>query len=185
MAVYNPETEKHQQRVAAACVAITERLSAPLKNLVDVKTLELAGRLHDFGKIGFPRRMQKRKIEADDPLRALIATHLYISLYFTEAVGIFREAAKIIRYNHAYDGYPLNCATEDMLTVPFSSQILSAVDCVDAIINKRAYRAGQALSHREAFQELAQRNYHPEIKRLVCELLLTKLSHLQLLAQKP
>jgi len=156
------DTERHQARVTSLASNLADIVSDLTGRVLDVRNLEIACRLHDFGKIGFPKSLRTKPDPTPED-RRVINAHLYFSYYLSAAIDPLKPASEIIKYNHAYDGYPPKCKIEDMT---IESQILSLADCYDAITNPRPYRT-EILSSVEAIACLKKRSYSKELLRAI------------------
>jgi len=158
---YDLDTYRHQKRVARLADFMARRLGFDKRTR---QALLLACRLHDIGKIAVPlESLRKTKCfvgEECDYKRL----HLLIGYYLLEAMPHFRESARILRYNHFFDGYPEGLKAEEM---GLPEQILSAVDFFDALINRRPYR--DKLDKQDALAMVARRPYD---QRIIPQLLL-------------
>lgn len=152
------ETEQHQARVTSLASNLADIVSDLTGRVLDVRNLEIACRLHDFGKVGFPRSLRTKQNPTPED-RKVINAHLYFSYYLSAAIGPLKPASEIIKYNHVYDGYPPECNPKDMT---LEQQILSLADCYDAITNPRSYRT-DILSSVEAISCLKKRSYSKEL----------------------
>ena len=163
---YEHSIDEHQQRVADGCLKVAGELRSRGK-VVDQENLWLAARLHDFGKIGWPKAFLDKPPPLQPADLMLIETHLYVALYLMESIREMRKAARILIYNHAHDGYP----TVDMLEImPLEGQILSAVDFFDALTSPRPYRK-EISRPVDAFEKLTERPYDPELLEVILDVL--------------
>jgi len=152
------DTERHQARVTSLASNLADIVSDLTGRILNKHDLEIACRLHDFGKIGFPKSLRTKQYPTPED-RKVINAHLYFSYYLSAAIGPLKPASEIIKYNHAYDGYPPECKIEDMT---IESQILSLADCYDALTHARPYRK-EILNPVEALGILKTRGYSNEV----------------------
>ena len=153
---FDYRTDEHQKRVAGVCELVARQVPGSV-NLADLK---VAARLHDLGKITWPKDFLDKKPPLSVEDRLLIESHIYFSLFLMEKIGFLNGPARIIQYNHVYDGYPPGI---DLDTVPLEGQILSAVDCFDALTSPRRYRGGRNFSRQEALDILSERPYSRQV----------------------
>jgi response regulator RpfG family c-di-GMP phosphodiesterase len=164
---YDYTIDEHQKRVADGCLKVARELENRGK-IVDRNNLWMAARLHDFGKIGWPKEFLAKPPPLQPADLLLIETHLYLTLYLMESIRAMRSGARILIYNHAYDGYP----TVDKLEImPLDGQILSAVDCFDALISPRPYRKGRKYAPVDAFEKLTERSYDADLLEVILDVL--------------
>lgn len=157
VAFSHESTAGHQYRVTRACLFIARKIAKSIQT----KELEIAARLHDFGKIGWPQWMFS--VPREEAQR-LIPAHHFITYYFMAAIGHLSPAAEIVRTHHAYDGYPEECRPEEM---SIESQILSAADYLDALRHSRVYQNGPSHQPEDALAKLAARQYQPNILQII------------------
>jgi len=149
------DTYRHQKGVTRLADFVAGRLGLDKRTR---QALLLACRLHDIGKVAVPLEvLQKtdRLVGEECDFKRL---HLLIGYYLLEALPHFREAARILRYNHYFDGYPEGLKAEEMR---LPEQILSACDYFDALTTRRAYKDRE--DNREALVILACRPYDVRI----------------------
>ncbi|MBN2058412.1 MAG: HD domain-containing protein [Candidatus Saganbacteria bacterium] len=157
---HDPVTADHQKRVTEICGFVADNIDLP----VNRSALIRAARLHDLGKIGWPPGLREIRVSKKGGLREIIKTHLFLSLYFIEAVDQLVAEADIVRFNHIFDGYPADLEVSEM---PLEAHILSAADYIDALISPRTYRRDRTLAVDYAIRLLNQRDYPREVKSLV------------------
>ena len=130
----DPYTHGHCRRVAEYSVVIGEEMGLPGKEIND---LELAGILHDIGKIGVSESILRKPAELNKEELAEIRSH---SVRGSEIIGNIEQMRNIalwIRHHHErYDGtgYPDGLSGED---IPFYSRILAVADTYDAVRSNR------------------------------------------------
>ena len=130
----------HTQRVSTLAVAVGAKMGLAD---ADLQALRLGGILHDVGKIGVPEAVLNKAGPLSDDEWALMKRHAElgykICLPLMESIG---PALDIIRHHHEkLDGssYPDGLAGEN---VSVMARIMAVVDCYDAMITDRPYRAG-------------------------------------------
>jgi HD-GYP domain-containing protein (c-di-GMP phosphodiesterase class II) len=143
-------THDHTSRVAEMSVRTAGAL-----NITDPKTLreiELAGLLHDIGKIGIPDAVLCKAASLTHDEYEVIRSHVEIGAGIVEHVqGLESVARAILHHHERYDGlgYPDGLAGP---AIPLASKIIAVVDAYDALTTDRPYRA--AASHEAAIREL-------------------------------
>ena len=144
-----PRTAAHSERVGAMSAAIGKRLGlSPAQQ----ETLQLAGELHDIGKLFVPRQALSKEGELGSEEYAKVREHPRLGLRFLELFPILEAARAGILYHHErFDGagYPYQLQGRE---IPLVARIVSVADCYDAMTNDRAYRP--AMSESAAVQEL-------------------------------
>ena len=154
------EAKSHGQRVAALSRDLATALNLPEASLVQI---EVAGLLHDLGKIGLPK-------EESPESRKLYETHPEAGARVLENLPPFSEAAEAIRHHHERwdgSGFPLGLQGN---AIPLSAQIVGLADTFDRIRrgdHKRAFplpglfrKENRPLAHEEAVAALASHAPH-------------------------
>lgn len=142
-------TEGHSNRVARYSLEIAQYMGMPKKFCEEI---EVAGILHDVGKIGIkdgvlskPGRLTEREYE-------MIRKHPLIGSKILESVGFSETIMNSIKFHHKrYDlkGYPQEIYIDEL---PLEAAIIGVADAFDAMTTSRAYR--NAITIDEAIEEL-------------------------------
>ncbi len=144
------EDEKsHSNRVKSLCVRIGEKLGLDKEEL---KTLSLAGHLHDIGKIAIPEEILHKPGRLNNEEYEIVKTHAEIGYRILNAVAEYQDVAIATRHHHErYDGngYPDKLKGEN---IPLFSRIISVVDAYEAMTSNRVYR--KSLGETFALEEL-------------------------------
>ena len=142
-------TRGHSDRVAAHAVAVAAELRLPA---ADLSQIELAGLLHDIGKIGVRESVLHKPEGLTDEEYGHIKTHAALG------EGILRPIAEIapildyVRHHHERVdgcGYP-DGLEGDQLSL--GAKILCVCDAYDAMTSTRPYRSPH--SHDHACEEI-------------------------------
>lgn len=142
-------TRGHSDRVAAHAVAVAARLELPQ---TDYSRIELAGLLHDIGKIGVRETVLNKPGSLTDDEFEHIKTHAEIGERILLPVGEFGPLLDYVRHHHERvdgRGYP------DGLTggqLSLGAKILAVCDAYDAMTSERPYR--EPFSHSHACDEI-------------------------------
>ncbi len=133
----DPYTKQHSNRVTEIAVIMGEEMGC---NEEEIDILNIAGPLHDIGKIGIrddvllkPGRLTSEEFE-------IIKEHPIIGASIVGQLGMWEEHQLIIRHHHErFDGtgYPDNLQEDE---IPYLSRIMSVADAYDAMNSDRAYR---------------------------------------------
>jgi PAS domain S-box-containing protein len=145
----DPYTAGHQHRVSELAVAIGRHLGLEGERL---RGLEVAGLLHDLGKITIPAEILSKPGRLTETEFALIKGHPEASFEVLAAIDFHWPVAKIARQHHERldgSGYPRGLKDEEIL---LEAKILAVADVVEAMISHRPYRA--ALSLETALAEI-------------------------------
>jgi diguanylate cyclase (GGDEF)-like protein/putative nucleotidyltransferase with HDIG domain len=141
--------QTHSRKVAQYCNAIARGLEWPES---DSEMLEIAGVLHDVGKVAVPDRILKK----EEPLTPQdwneIKTHPVVGAEIVARIKGLEKAVPWIRStreNFDGSGYPDGLKGE---RIPLAARILHVASAFDAMTSDRPYRG--AMSDEEALAEL-------------------------------
>lgn len=142
-------TRGHADRVSRIAGAIARELDLPEKQ---IEQIELAGLLHDIGKIGVEDRilMKPQRLEADE--QELMRRHPIYGASILEPSAALRPLVPIVLHHHEnYDGsgYPEGLKGEE---IPIGSRIMIVADAYEAMTSDRIYR--KAMGHERAMEQL-------------------------------
>ena len=165
----DPETATHCRRVADLCVNIAENLMS----FNDCFVLEIAGLLHDIGKIGVPDSILLKPGTLTDQEWEVMGAHEHMGIEIIDAAFGSPELTNIVRNHHAFfGGNARDPGLPTGLDIPLRARILSIADAFDAMISDRVYRKGR--NREEAFAELrrcAGTQFDPELVELLIKVL--------------
>ncbi len=167
-------TGKHSRDTTRIALAIGKKMNLNKNELDD---LELAGRLHDIGKIKVPESILNAPRKLVPWEFEVIKTHPVESARFFEDMPGFEEIAKIIKYHHEKytgGGYPEGLSGE---AIPLFSRILAVADVFSALTTPRVYRLDEK-GQRKAFtkekaleiMEEMEGHFDPEIFKVFKEI---------------
>jgi len=134
----DPYTKQHSARVSSYAMLIAEANGCMQK---EIEALNIAGYLHDIGKIGIPDNILLKPGRLTDDEFEIIKRHPMIGSNIVGHLGMWAGEQGIIRHHHErYDGkgYPEGLRGEE---IPILARILSVADVYDAITTDRSYRA--------------------------------------------
>jgi len=146
-------TRGHSERVTACALAIGVRMGLDPAAL---EVLEIAGLMHDVGKLGMPEHVLHKESGLSEVERVELRDHPVAG---ARIVGNIRHPSvdaitSIIRHHHEHvdgTGYPDGLAGEG---IPLSARIVAVADAWDAMTSDRPYRA--AMGAPEARERLRQ-----------------------------
>lgn len=130
-------TKEHSNRVAEMSVVLAREMGCSAEEL-DI--IDLAGKLHDIGKIGIADNILLKPGRLDDNEFEIIKEHPELGSSIVGQLGLWSRETEIIRHHHErYDGngYPDRLKAE---AIPYLARILSVADAYDAMASDRAYR---------------------------------------------
>ncbi|EKK03258.1 metal-dependent phosphohydrolase [Rhodopirellula baltica SH28] len=141
----------HSSRVADLAVALSRRLGMTQQ---DSDSLQLAGILHDIGKIGIDDSVLKKPGALTDEEFDQIKRHPVLGYEILKGIRPFRHILPAVRHHHeSWDGrgYPDGLSGDN---IPRAAQILAVADSFDAMVSDRPYRRGMPLDKvRKIFRE--------------------------------
>ena len=144
-------THGHSERVAAYARAIAATLELPQ---LDVETIELAGLLHDIGKIGIPDAVLQKPGRLDRDERTMIEQHADLGARILSDNPALMPLVPLVRHHHErYDGggYPSGLRGEE---IPLGAAIICVADTFDTMTTDRPYRRAPGLE--EARHEIVR-----------------------------
>jgi putative nucleotidyltransferase with HDIG domain len=146
----DPYTKAHSARVAELSVQSARRLG--LAGERECREVELAGLLHDVGKIGISDAILRKPDRLTWAEYEIIKGHPKIGARIVEQVQGLEEVAKAVLHHHErYDGlgYPAGLSGA---AIPLTSRLIAASDTFDALTSERPYRP--AMSTSDALREI-------------------------------
>ena len=154
-------TQQHSQEVARYSVLLAQRMGLPD---TFVRNLEIAGLLHDVGKIGIPDRILRKPGALSPGEREVVQGHSSLGHMILKQLPHLTEVLKAVLHHHErYDGqgYPSGLKGEE---IPYLARVLAVADAYSAMTSDRPYR--RALTRDEAIVEIranAGGQFDPEI----------------------
>ena len=157
-------TRGHSHRVANLSRDIGAELGLDDEDLFK---LEIAGLLHDAGKVKVPSRIIDKVGTLSDEERTLIREYPLVSERIVSTIGPLVELGKVVRHQHErFDGsgYPDGLVGDE---IPFFSRILAVADSYDAMATDRAYRKALPMEQRlkEMHRSFTSGHFDPALDR--------------------
>lgn len=115
--------------------------------------LEIAGLLHDIGKLRVPDEILDKPGKLDERERKVMNTHSFETYQILRKIPGFEEIACWAGYHHEEpegNGYPFHIAGK---TLPLEARILRVADIFQAMVQDRPYRAGLSADQVLAFMQ--------------------------------
>jgi len=143
-------THAHSARVAQLVVATARELG--MNDAETCREVELAGLLHDIGKIGIPDAILTKAGRLTPEEFVTVQKHTEIGAGIVEHVQGLERVAEAVRHHHErYDGlgYPSGLARD---AIPVTSRMIAIADVFDVLTSDRPYR--KAVGVEEAMREL-------------------------------
>ena len=134
-------TSTHSSGVSASATMLSRifGLTEP-----EIAAMEVAGYLHDVGKLAVPNRILEKPGKLTREEFAVIKCHTYYTYSILDSVGGLQQIAEWGAYHHERldgTGYPFHCASQD-LTI--GSRIMMVADMFTAMAEDRPYRRGMS-----------------------------------------
>ena len=137
--IRDPYTAGHQRRVADLACAIARQMGLPDEQ---VHGIQIAGIVHDLGKIQVPAEILSKPGSLSEIEYALIKQHAQAGFDILKGVEFPWPVAKMVLQHHERldgSGYPQGIKGDAIL---LDARILSVADVVEAMSSHRPYRAG-------------------------------------------
>lgn len=134
----DPYTKQHSNRVTLLAITLAKAIGCSEE---EQEILNVAGLLHDIGKIGIRDDILLKPGRLDAEEYRIIQQHPVIGYEIMGQLGLWTREKEIVRCHHErYDGkgYPDNLSGKQ---IPLLGRVLSVADVYDAIASDRAYRA--------------------------------------------
>ncbi|WP_018605867.1 HD-GYP domain-containing protein [Uliginosibacterium gangwonense] len=132
-------TARHSQGVASLSRFLGQRMGV---SPAHCDKIEIAGLLHDLGKLRIPDEILDKPGKLDSRERQIINTHSFETYQILRQIKGFEEITPWAAYHHEApggSGYPFHLMGE---TLPLEARILRVADIFQAMVQERPYRAG-------------------------------------------
>jgi putative nucleotidyltransferase with HDIG domain len=137
----DPYTRGHSDRVARVAVRLAQELGCATETL---KTIYLAGLLHDIGKIGIDDNVLRKPGKLTDAEFEHVKQHAEIGYRILRDLRHIGPVLPVVLHHHeAWDGsgYPYGMSGSN---IPLLARIVAVADSYDAMASDRPYRTGMA-----------------------------------------
>lgn len=134
----DPYTKQHSNRVTLLAVSLAKAIGCTEE---EQEILNVAGLLHDIGKIGIRDDILLKPGCLDPEEYRIIQQHPVIGDEIMGHLGLWTREKQIVRSHHERfdgNGYPDHLVGRE---IPLLARILSVADVYDALASNRAYRA--------------------------------------------
>ncbi|MBT9164884.1 MAG: Cyclic di-GMP phosphodiesterase response regulator RpfG [candidate division WS2 bacterium] len=161
-------TFRHSQEVTKLALALGQKVGLSPE---EMRMLEIAGKLHDVGKIGIPSNILNKPGVLNPEEWKAIQEHPRLGYLILQQIQQIEQALQVVLLHHERyngEGYPSNLKGED---IPLLARILAIADAFSAMQTDRPYR--KALTPAEAVHELllnAGKQFDPELVEKFIEL---------------
>jgi diguanylate cyclase (GGDEF)-like protein/putative nucleotidyltransferase with HDIG domain len=141
---------RHSLAVGELSGRLASRLGLPPG---DVELAQLAGRLHDLGKLAIPEEILRKPYPLSDDERRVLQRHAQIGFRMLDSLGVEPLASWVLHHHERWDGngYPSGLSRYE---IPLGARIIFVADAFDAMTSDRVYR--RAISRDAAVAELAR-----------------------------
>lgn len=162
-------TRGHADRVSRIAGAIAREMDLSEKQ---IEQIELAGMLHDIGKIGVEDQILMKPTRLDPHEQQLMRRHPIYGATILQPSESLRPLVSLVLHHHEnYDGsgYPEGRKGED---IPLGSRIIIVADAYEAMTSDRIYR--KAIGHERAMEQLNRYKgiqFDPKVVRALATLI--------------
>ncbi|MFK7735237.1 MAG: diguanylate cyclase [Pirellulaceae bacterium] len=166
LAYRDAQTAAHSTRVSSYAALLAQRFLSSK----EVHLVEIAGLLHDIGKIGVPDAILLKPGRLTEEEWKLMEKHDRIGVEIVNRAFKNDILTDYIRHHHSrFDGGGADSIGGD--DIPLGARILTIADSFDAMISDRPYRKGMPTE--DALKELdrcAGTQFDPELVRVFAEI---------------
>jgi PAS domain S-box-containing protein/putative nucleotidyltransferase with HDIG domain len=138
----DPYTQGHEQRVAGLARAIATHMDIDAH---EIEGIEMAGLLHDIGKLRVPAEILTKTRQLTDAEFALVKEHPTLGHEILKDIAFPWPIADIVLQHHERldgSGYPSGLKDTEIL---LAARILAVADVVEAMASHRPYRPALGL----------------------------------------
>jgi diguanylate cyclase (GGDEF)-like protein len=131
-------TANHSRTVGRYCALIAEQLGMSPDH---VERVEMAGRLHDIGKVGVPNAVLQKPGPLGAREMAQVRTHPEIGAEVLSGEGLEDLCGWVVAHHERPDGkgYPAELTDAE---IPLEAKIIAVADAYEAMTADRVYRSG-------------------------------------------
>ncbi|OPY78548.1 MAG: Cyclic di-GMP phosphodiesterase response regulator RpfG [Syntrophorhabdus sp. PtaU1.Bin058] len=132
-------TSTHSSGVAASA-SMLARLFGLAET--EVRLMEVAGNLHDIGKLAVPNSILEKPASLTTEEMAIMKSHTYYTYFVVDTIGGLQQIAEWAAYHHERldgSGYPFHCTAKELNT---GARIMMVADMFTALAEDRPYRKG-------------------------------------------
>jgi HD-GYP domain-containing protein (c-di-GMP phosphodiesterase class II) len=129
-------TAEHSMTVGSLCGATATALGLPPEHAAEV---EIAGMLHDLGKVGMPDAVLRKPGPLTEEEWVEVRKHPAIGAQIVAAAGLADVSQWILLHHERPDGlgYPHGLGAG---SIPLEAAIVSVADAYEAMVTDRVYR---------------------------------------------
>ena len=162
----------HSKRVGIICGEFANVLKWEQS---DIKEMEVAGMLHDIGKIGISETILNKEGKLDDSEWKEILKHPEVGFRILSSVNEFSKMSLyVLEHQEKWNGtgYPRKLSGND---ISIQARIIALADAYDAMTSKRTYR--ETLSVEQAVEEIRKYSgtqFDPSLTEPFIDMILNK-----------
>ena len=138
----DPYTASHQKRATDLAISIAAEMGLSED---EIKGIEMAGLIHDIGKISIPADILSKPGQLNTVEYELIRRHPHVAYEILKEIDLPWPVDKIVLQHHERmdgSGYPFGLTGEETIQ---GARILAVADVVETMASHRPYRAGLGL----------------------------------------
>jgi len=135
----SPFTAQHSQRVASIAVRLAEFCGMTGQDLF---FMEIAGLLHDLGKLAIPETILHKQGRLTDEEYRVIKQHSYYTYCLIDRLNVMDDVRDWAAFHHERldgSGYPFHLTAGEL---HLGARVMAVADMVGAITEDRPYREG-------------------------------------------
>ncbi len=159
--IRDPYTAGHQQRVSRLAVAIASEMKLSHDQ---IEGIEVAGNLHDIGKIYVPAEILSKPGKLKENEFNLVKDHAEVGYNLIKSIEFSWPIATIVLQHHERyngSGYPNGLKGDEII---IEAAIIAVADVVESMASHRPYRPAHNIE--KALLEILQNRgilYHPDV----------------------
>lgn len=157
----DPYTHDHSRKVARYARLLAEAMGCSPE---EVEQIELAGLLHDVGKIGVPDHILRKPGRLTPEEWELMKAHARLGADILAAHPALQPIVPLVRHHHErWDGrgYPDGLHGDE---IPLGAAIIGLADAFDTMTSDRPYRRGIPIAAAiEELERCSGTQFHPDV----------------------
>ena len=134
----SPFTKTHSKRVASIAKKLGQALNM---NERDIFLLEIAGELHDIGKLSIPSSILHKEGKLTEEEKSIIKQHTYHTYYLIDRLNTMDNVRDWASFHHEKldgSGYPFHLKANQL---DLGSRVMTVADIATALSEDRPYRS--------------------------------------------